>query len=112
MYCAAAGEPTCYAAAVRRTPAIGIALAAASLRLTAPAAIGQPSGPLQRLFQGELSRIPPKAGIFVKRLRTGEQAAVPADERFNSASAINIPAMVMASQMAATRAVCVDTGCG
>lgn len=60
----------------------------------------QDAGPLQRLLQGELSRIPAKAGIYVKHLKTGEEAAVLADERFNSASVIKIPAMVMAYQMA------------
>lgn len=76
------------------------ALVAACLLLTAPTAIGQQPGPLQRLLQAELSRIPAKAGIFVKHLTTGEEAAVLADERFNSASVIKIPAMVMAYQMA------------
>lgn len=60
----------------------------------------QAHGPLQRLLEGELSRIPAKAGIYVKHLKTGEEAAVDADARFNSASVIKIPAMVMAYQMA------------
>ena len=49
---------------------------------------GQAQAPLQRLLQAELSRIPAKAGIYVKHLKTGETAAVLPDEKFNSASVI------------------------
>lgn len=76
------------------------ALVAACLLSAAPLASTQQPGALQRLLQGELSRIPAKAGIYVKHLKTGEEAAVLADEPFNSASVIKIPAMVMAYQMA------------
>jgi hypothetical protein len=62
---------------------------------------GQSPAPLQRLLQAELGRIPARAGIYVKHLKTGEEAAVLADERFNSASVIKIPVLVMAYQMAA-----------
>ena len=55
---------------------------------------------LQRLLQAELSRIPAKAGIYVKHLKTGETASVLPDEKFNSASVIKIPVLVMAYQMA------------
>ena len=58
------------------------------------------AGALQRLLDAELSRIPAKAGIWVKHLTTGEQASVRGDDRFNSASVIKIPVMVMAYQMA------------
>ena len=61
---------------------------------------GQEPAPLQRLLQAELSRIPAKAGIYVKHLKTGESAAVLPDEKFNSASVIKIPVLVMAYQMA------------
>lgn len=71
-------------------------------------ASGQQPGALQRLLQGELSRIPAKAGIYVKHLTTGEEAAVLADEPFNSASVIKIPAMVMAYQMAEKKALDLD----
>jgi len=60
----------------------------------------QPPAPLQRLLQAELSRIPAKAGIYVKHLKTGETASVLPDEKFNSASVIKIPVLVMAYQMA------------
>lgn len=71
-------------------------------------ASGQQPGALQRLLQGELSRIPAKAGIYVRHLKTGEEAAVLADERFNSASVIKIPAMVMAYQMAEKKTLDLD----
>ena len=59
----------------------------------------QSPGPLQRLLDGELSRIPARAGIYVKHLKTGEEAFVRPDEPFNSASVIKIPVMVLAYQM-------------
>ena len=62
--------------------------------------LGQSPSPLQRLLQAELSRIPAKAGIYVKHLKTGDEAAVLPDERFNSASVIKIPVFVMGYQMA------------
>ena len=62
--------------------------------------LGQSPSPLQRLLQAELARIPAKAGIYVKHLKTGEEAAVLPDERFNSASVIKIPVFVMGYQMA------------
>ncbi len=78
-----------------------------ALLLMTTVAAQQPS-PLQRLLQGELSRIPARAGIYVKHLKTGDEAAVLADESFNSASVIKIPAMVMAYQMAAKGALDLD----
>jgi beta-lactamase class A len=55
---------------------------------------------LQALLDAELARFPAKAGIYVKHLKTGEEAAVRGDETFNSASVIKIPIMVLAYQMA------------
>jgi beta-lactamase class A len=63
------------------------------------ATFGQSPGALQRLVQAELARIPAKAGIYVKHLKTGEEAAVLPDERFNSASVIKIPVFVLGYQM-------------
>lgn len=74
-------------------------LALLTLSLTVDIAARQP-GPLQRLLDAELSRMPALAGIYVKHLGTGEEASVKPDERFNSASVIKIPVMVMAYQMA------------
>ena len=55
---------------------------------------------LQPLLDAELARFPAKAGIYVKHLKTGEEAAVRGDETFNSASVIKIPIMVLAYQLA------------
>jgi beta-lactamase class A len=55
---------------------------------------------LQRLLDAELARFPGKAGVWVKHLTTGEEAAVRADEAFNSASVIKLPVMTLAFQMA------------
>ena len=55
---------------------------------------------LQRLLEAELARFPGKAGIWVKHLTLGEEAAVHADDSFNSASVIKLPVLVLAMQMA------------
>jgi beta-lactamase class A len=61
----------------------------------------QPAKPgLQRLLEAELARFPGKAGIWVKHLTLGEEAAVHADDSFNSASVIKLPVLVLAMQMA------------
>jgi len=44
--------------------------------------------------------IPSKAGLWVKHLTTGEEAAFHADDVFNSASVIKIPVAVLALEMA------------
>jgi beta-lactamase class A len=58
---------------------------------------------LQALLDAELPKIPARAGIWVKHLETGEEAAVRADEVFNSASVIKIPVAVQALEMADTK---------
>lgn len=62
--------------------------------------IAQNKSSLTRLLEAELARFPAKAGVYLKHLRTGEEAAVRADEQFNSASVIKIPVMVVAYRMA------------
>lgn len=71
----------------------------------APIAIAQTPTPvvaegLQRLLTAELARFPGKAGVWVKHLTSGQEAAVRADEVFNSASVIKIPVLIQAMQMA------------
>ncbi|HEY2468914.1 MAG TPA: serine hydrolase [Terracidiphilus sp.] len=56
--------------------------------------------PLTRLLEGELARIQAKSGIYVKHLRSGEEAMVRADEPFESASTIKLATLVLAYQMA------------
>ena len=77
---------------------------AVALRLATPLA-AQPSSSraasgLQRLLDAELARVPGTAGVWVKHLTTGEEAAVNADRVFNSASVIKIPVMLLAFQLA------------
>ena len=55
---------------------------------------------LQRLLDAELARFPGKAGVWVKHLTTGEEAAVHADDAFNSASVIKLAVMTLAFEMA------------
>jgi beta-lactamase class A len=73
---------------------IALALVLATGALTA-----QPAG-LQRLLEADLARFPGRAGVWVKHLTAGDEAAVRADETFNSASVIKIPVLVMAYQLA------------
>jgi beta-lactamase class A len=63
---------------------------------------------LTRLLEGELSRFPAKAGIYVKHMTTGEEAGVRADVQFNSASVIKIPVMIIAFQMADQKKLSLD----
>ena len=58
------------------------------------------SSGLQRLLEAELARFPAKAGVWVKHLTTGDEAAVHADDAFNSASVIKLAVMTLAFQMA------------
>jgi beta-lactamase class A len=69
------------------------------LPVVSPAQIPQKSN-LTRLLDSELSRFPAKAGVYVKHLGTGEEAAVRAGDHFNSASIIKIPVMVLAYRLA------------
>jgi beta-lactamase class A len=55
---------------------------------------------LTRLLESELSRFPAKTGLYVKHLGTAEEAAIRGDDRFNSASIIKIPVMVLAYRLA------------
>jgi len=80
-----------------------IALAAIGIMLAARLGSAQQSrsgNGLQRLLDAELARFPGKAGVWVKDLTTGEEAAVRADDAFNSASVIKIPVMALAFEMA------------
>ena len=55
---------------------------------------------LTRLLEAELSRFPAKSGIYVKHLKTGEEASVLGDEHFESASTIKVATMVLAYRLA------------
>jgi beta-lactamase class A len=55
---------------------------------------------LQRLLEAELARFPGHAGVWVRHLSLGEEAAVHADDTFNSASVIKLSVLALAFQMA------------
>ncbi len=75
--------------------------ATVSLLALHPTDAQQPANPgLQHILEAELARFPGKAGIWVKHLTLGEEAAVHADDSFNSASVIKLPVLVLAMQMA------------
>lgn len=78
------------------------ALIAAALLIAGHASAAQePSAAgLQHLLEAELARFPGKAGIWVKQLTLGVEAAVHADDTFNSASVIKLPVLALAFQMA------------
>ena len=63
---------------------------------------------LQPVLDQSAASFPGKAGIYVKHLATGEEAAVRGDEVFNSASVIKIPVLVLAFQMADRGAINLD----
>src|SRR5882724_10691266 len=48
------------------------------------------SSGLQKLLNSELARFPGHAGVYVKHLKTGEEAGFRADEIFNPASVIKL----------------------
>ena len=51
-------------------------------------------------LEAELAQLPARTSIYLKHLKTGEEAAVRADESFNSQSVIKVPIMVRAFQLA------------
>src|SRR5215467_9500886 len=55
---------------------------------------------LGRLLDAELARFPAKAGLYVKQLKTGEEAGVRSDEPFNSFSVIKLSILAMAYNLA------------
>lgn len=73
----------------------GQAGAAPTRTVSADAASG-----LQRLLDAEVARFPGRAGVWVKHLPSGEEAAVRGDDGFNSASVIKIPVLVLAMRLA------------
>jgi beta-lactamase class A len=82
---------------LRRTATIVVALAAA-VRTTPAQPTAKPG--LQRLLEAELARFPGHAGVWVRHLSLGEEAAVHADDTFNSASVIKLGVLALAFQMA------------
>lgn len=89
---------------MRRTVSAAVAILAMVLHVVgvrqATAQAPSTTTGLQRVLDAELARFPGRAGVWVHHLTTGEEAAVRADDAFNSASVIKIPVMVLAFQMA------------
>jgi beta-lactamase class A len=82
---------------------IAAIVAAAFLMQSAAAhAAAQPSpkSGLTRLLEAEAARFDGKAGLYVKHLGTGEEAGVNATDRFETASTIKVPVMVLAFKLA------------
>jgi len=75
---------------------VGVILAVKAAAAQQP----RPASGLQRLLDAEIARFPGKAGVWVKHLTTGEEAAVRADDAFNSASVIKLAVLALAFEMA------------
>ena len=85
---------------LRRLPLLALTFAfLLPVRHAQPQALQNTSG-LQRLLDAELARFPARAGVWVKHLKTGEEAAFHADSAFNSASVIKLPVMTLAFELA------------
>ena len=82
---------------LRRTAIVAAALVAVA-RTTPAQQTAKPG--LQRLLEAELARFPGHAGVWVRHLSLGEEAAVHADDTFNSASVIKLSVLALAFQMA------------
>ena len=79
------------------------------ITLSIPAlSVAQTPTALTRTLETALASLPARTGIYVKHLKTGEEAAVRADESFNSQSVIKIPIMVRAFQLAEARTLRLD----
>jgi beta-lactamase class A len=83
------------------------ALMAAAVTIGASAQ-APPVTTLQRSLEAAMAQFPGRAGIWVKHLTTGEEAAVRADETFNSASVIKLPVLVLAYQLADAQTLSLD----
>lgn len=64
------------------------------------AAAQVPRSNLAVALEAELDRIPANTGLYLKHLKTGEEAAIRADSSFNSQSVIKVAIMVRAFQLA------------
>lgn len=86
---------------LRMTVLVAVLFAAPGLAPAQPAPPAAPAaGALTKLLEAEFARWPARAGVYVKHLGTGEEAAVLGDTRFNSFSVIKLPLMAMAFDLA------------
>jgi beta-lactamase class A len=63
---------------------------------------------LARLLDAELARFPAKAGVYVKHLKTGEEAGIRAEEPFNSFSVIKLSILARAYTLAEQKKLNLD----
>ena len=71
-------------------------------------ATGSAASGLARLLEAELARFPSQSGIYARHLPSGEEAAVRADDSFDSVSTIKIAIMALAYQLADREALDLD----
>src|SRR5262249_14434198 len=64
--------------------------------------------PLENILDANLAEYAAKTGIYVKHLTTAEEAAVRADEEFNSYSVIKLGIMCMAYDLAQQKKLNLD----
>ena len=83
----------------KRCATVRVALGTALLISSASASAQTGNSGLTRMLEAELARFPARAGVYVKHLKTGEEAAVNADDAFSSASVIKLTIMVRAFQL-------------
>ncbi|MBA3271204.1 MAG: serine hydrolase [Acidobacteria bacterium] len=86
----------------------GVGGLTAAGRAQAPVPATQQISALQQIVDASLAQFPGRAGVWVKHLTTGDEAAVRADETFNSASVIKLPVLVLAYQLAAKGTLLLD----
>jgi len=92
----------------RRRLGPGLALIVAASLVVSVRAQGPGGGGLQKSLDSAMAQFPGRAGIWVKHLKTGEEAAVRADETFNSASVIKLPVLALAYQLADSKTLSLD----
>ncbi|MDH4045032.1 MAG: class A beta-lactamase-related serine hydrolase [Gemmatimonadota bacterium] len=76
----------------------GCASAPAPMSLTAPPAPPQPDAALQAELQEAVQGFHGDVGVYVRNLRTGQTAAIRADELFPTASMIKVPILLTTFQ--------------
>ena len=76
------------------------AVAAFMLVLAAAPAMPQSKTGLERILEADLASFPAKTGLYVKHLTTAEEAAVRADDAFNSYSVIKLAILARAYDLA------------
>jgi beta-lactamase class A len=77
-----------------------LAAVLAAIAIGCPTFAQASKSPLTRLLEAEISRFPARGGIYVKHLKSGEEAGVRADEAFNTFSVIKLAILTRAYNLA------------